>query len=31
MVTHESEAVSFADRLYRMNGGELMEETVSEN
>lgn len=31
MVTHESEAVSFADRLYRMNGGELTEEKVSEN
>lgn len=31
MVTHENEALSFADRSYRMSGGVLTEEKVSEN
>ncbi|MBR1732104.1 MAG: ABC transporter ATP-binding protein [Ruminococcus sp.] len=31
MVTHENEALSFADKAYRMSGGRLTEEKVSEN
>lgn len=31
MVTHDAEAAHFADRFFRMNGGELTEEKVSKN